>query len=605
MLSSPIEEIKSRLNIVEVVGSYLKLQKTGANHRALCPFHSEKTPSFFVSPVRQSWRCFGCGKGGDIISFVQEIEGVEFGDALRILAQKAGIELKRQSPELLTERRKSYEILELATRFFEKQLISTKNGLAVRSYLLGRGILESSIKKWRLGYGPNKWQGLSDFMVSKGYKRTELEVAGLVVKSDKGNRFYDRFRGRIIFPVFDFNSQVIGFGGRVFETESLKKKKEEIKKTNPDSEWELGAKYINTPATILYDKSRVLYGLDKARLAIRHDDSCIVVEGYVDAIMVSQAGNENVVAVSGTALTDLQLKALKRYSDNLLISFDMDLAGGSATRRGIELAQKAEFNIKVITMPEGMDPADVVKENREEWNRLVDKAKSIMDFYFDTTFSQYDKSTIEGKKKIAKILLPSIKAITNKIEQTHWLERLSKDLKVKEDDLMDEMAKIKLDEAKTDEIPVTALPNYSRHEAIEERLLILAIKLIGVETDFNGYDECLSQRGRQIIAHLKKNRVDKTTDSELPSDLNDLVNKLSIIADNEENSTEEIIKEINTCIKELKMLAIKSKLGELASTIKTAEADGDEDKMAKLLEEFNRYSLNLDNLNKSGKGDKK
>ena len=170
---------------------------------------------------------------------------------------------------------------------------------------------------------------------------------------------------------------------------------------------------------------------------------------------------------------------------------------------------------------------------------------------------------------------------------------------------MDEMAKIKLDEAKTDEIPVTALPNYSRHEAIEERLLILAIKLIDVETDFNGYDECLSQRGRQIIAHLKKSRVDKTTDSELPSDLNDLVNKLSILADNEENSTEEIIKEINTCIKELKMLAIKSKLGELASTIKTAEADGDEDKMAKLLEEFNRYSLNLDNLNKSGKGDKK
>ncbi|MFH0792083.1 MAG: DNA primase [bacterium] len=605
MLSSPIEEIKSRLDVVEVVGSYLKLQKTGVNHRALCPFHSEKTPSFFVSSARQSWRCFGCGKGGDVISFVQEIEGVEFGDALRMLAQKAGVELKRQSLELLTERRKAYEILELATRFFEKQMVATKSGLAVKGYLVKRGVSEESIKKWRLGYGPNKWQGLSDFMVSKGYQRAELESAGLVVKSDKGDRYYDRFRGRIIFPVFDFNSQVIGFGGRVFETETLKRKKEDAKNNNPEGEWEMGAKYINTPATILYDKSRVLYGLDKARLAIRHNDNCIIVEGYVDAIMVSQAGNENVVAVSGTALTGLQLKMLKRYSDNLLISFDMDLAGNTATRRGIDLAQKAEFNIRVVTMPEDMDPADVASRDAKEWNRLVGEAESIMDFYFDTAFARYDKLTIDGKKKIAKNLLPSIKAVSNKIEQTHWLERLSKDLKVREDDLLSEMAKIKPEGLEAEEVPILILPTPTRRKAIEERLLVLVVKSPKDAVITEEYEEYFSDEGRQIISYLKENHLADVVANKLPEEINDFINKIYILAETEEINAEDLVKEMKICAIELKTLAIKSRMEESAALIKTAETEGDQDKISALLKEFNHYSLDLDNLNKSGKSDKK
>lgn len=236
MINSPIDEIKNRLDIVEVISSYIKLHKTGANFRAVCPFHSEKKPSFFVSPARQIWHCFGCQKGGDMFGFVKEIEGVEFGDALRILAQKAGIELKKQTPEFVkfkTERQHLYEICELATRFFEKQLWGSKSGQSAKKYLLGRDISEESIKKWRLGYAPDVWQGLSDFLNSTGKAKKEIESAGLSITSDQGS-FYDRFRGRIIFPIFDLNSQVVGFGGRVFK----EKDKKEV------------AKYVNTPNTL-------------------------------------------------------------------------------------------------------------------------------------------------------------------------------------------------------------------------------------------------------------------------------------------------------------------------------------------------------------------
>jgi len=373
MLTSPIDEIKNRLDIVEVVGSYIKLQRAGANFRALCPFHSEKTPSFFVSPARQIWHCFGCGKGGSIFNFIMEIEGVEFGDALRILAQRAGVELKRQPPELRTQRQRLYEISEWATRFFEKQLEGSSLGKEAKKYLLSRGINEESIKKWRIGYSPDTWEGLSNFLVSKGYKKEELEQAGLAIKSDQGS-FYDRFRGRIIFPIFDLNSQVVGFSGRIFKT------------TDP-------AKYINTPNTLIYDKSRILYGLDKAKVEIRKKESCILVEGNTDVIITQQAGWENAVATSGTALTPFQLKILKRYSDNLLIAFDMDLAGETATKRGIDLAQTQGFNIKVVRLPEGKDPAETIAMNPNQWEKAINSAVSILDFYFETAFAKADPKT--------------------------------------------------------------------------------------------------------------------------------------------------------------------------------------------------------------------
>ncbi len=589
MLSSPIDEIKSRLDIVEVIRGYIKLHKAGANYRALCPFHSEKKPSFFISPARQIWHCFGaCDIGGDMFKFVMKVEGVEFGDALRILAQKAGVELKRQDPKLKTERQRLYEISELSCRFFEKQLEESLAGKEAKKYLLDRGIKEESIKKWRLGYAPDIWEGLSNFLVSKNYRREEVEKAGLVLKSEKTGNYYDRFRGRIIFPIFDLSSQAVGFGGRIFR-----------QKQRPDGQEE--AKYINSPATILYDKSRILYGLNKAGIEIRKKDACILVEGYVDVIMANQAGFENVVATSGTALTSYQLKVLKRYSDNLLTAFDMDVAGDSATKRGIDLAQTQGFGIKVITMPKDSDPADIISKNLNDWQSFLEKAKSIHDFYFENTLSRFDKDTLEGKKEISKVLLPIIKKIPNRIEQTCWIQSLAKTLGVKEDDILIELNKITmrhLTEAggarqeieQIVEETISPLQK-TRKELLEERLTILAIKF-SKNLDLINEEilKLFSPQAIEIINFLKNNNIDN-----VPDKLIGRINYLSLKAEVEEDDigAEE---EFESCLKEIKTLVIKDKLSEISQEIKKAEEEKNFEKVQELMQEFNNHSKSRSDL---------
>jgi len=586
MISSPVDEIKNRLDIIEVIGSYIKLQKTGINYRAICPFHSEKKPSFFVSPTRQIWHCFGCGKGGDIFGFVKEIEGVEFGDALRILAQKAGVELKRKTPEYVqwkSEREDLYEICELATKFFEKQLEESKTGKEAKKYLIGRGITEESIRKWRIGYAPDVWQGLSDFLTSRGYTEEQIKKAGLGLSSEKGS-FYDRFRGRIIFPVFDLNSQVVGFGGRVFKDKDNK----EI------------AKYVNTPQTMLYDKGRILYGLDRAKVEIRRKDFCILVEGYVDLIMVSQAGFQNVVATSGTALTPFQLKILKRYSENLFTAFDMDVAGDAATKRGIDLAQLQGFNVKVVTLPEDMDPADAVLKDPKIWEKAVAEAKSIMDFYFDSAFAKFDKGSADGKKEISKVLLPVIKRIPNKIVQAHWIGELAKRLKVKEENIEEELKKAKVEEYPEafglEPEEVSNLPPKSRRELLEERLVTLILKApqnmeIIKEEELNR----LSPQIKEILLKLKKNKKIESDFFNYPNAVKsgeeiNLFDYLALKAEVEEIEEKEISPEIQCCLKEILVIEIKDKLDQISQEIKTAEEEKNWKRVEELTKEFNELA---------------
>ncbi len=563
MFSSPIDEIKNRLDIVELVGSYVKLQKAGANWRALCPFHSEKSPSFFVSPSRQIWHCFGCSSGGNAFAFVMKVENVEFGDALRILAQKAGVELKKESKELRTKRQRLYEICELAARFFEKQLEESKIGKSVKEYLWQRGISKESIKKWRIGYSPDRWQGLSDFLVGKGYKREEVLSTGLSAKNEQGS-FYDRFRGRIIFPVFDLNSQVIGFGGRVFGEKS----KEEI------------AKYVNTPNTLLYDKSRVLYGLHAAKMDIRKKQQCILVEGYTDAILVSQSGFQNVVATSGTALTPYQLRILKRYSENILTAFDMDLAGDSATKRGLTLAQAMGFNIKVVLLPVGSDPADVASKNPSVLTELIGKARSILDFYFETTFAEKDSKAPEGKKEIAKILLPVIKRIPNNIERAFWVQELARGLKVKEEDVVEELKKIRPEEiyvaqAEPQVSNVGGMPR-PRRELLEEWLLALTLK-------FPNYVSSVGDKGQTILADLKNKAANNET----------FFNYILLKAEVEEIEEKEVLGEIQFCLQEIQSLEIKSRLEQISQEIKKAEREQNFQKVEELTRNFNRLTKEI------------
>ncbi len=572
---SPIDEIKERLDIAEVISSYIKLQKAGINYRAVCPFHSEKKPSFFVSPNRQIWHCFGCGKGGDIFGFVKEIEGVEFGDALRILAQKAGVELKRQPPELITERQRLYEICELATKFFEKQLEESKSGKEAKQYLLKRGINEESLKKWRVGYAPDVWQGLSDFLNSQDYKKEEVEKAGLGLTSEKGS-FYDRFRGRIIFPIFDLNSQVVGFGGRVFKEKDNK----EI------------AKYVNTPQTILYDKSRILYGLDRAKVEIRRNNYCVLVEGYTDLIMVSQAGFENIVSTSGTALTPFQLKILKRYTESLITAFDMDVAGDTATKRGIDLAQLQGFNLKVAVLPEGLDPADLVLKDVKEWEKRVKEAKSIAEFYFESAFSKFDKETPEGKREISKVLLPVIKRIPNRIEQGHWIGELSKRLNAKEENIEAELKKVKMDNDLSEATGLEPeelknLPQKTRKQLIEERLVILLLKAPNnLEMVKKEQITSFSPEIREILLNLKA--YPNLESKKLAPELAGLFNTLALQAEIEEIEGKDIIAEVESCLSELNSLETKSKLDQISKDIKKAEGEKDSKKIEELTKEFNQ-----------------
>lgn len=579
MINSPVEEIKNRLDVAEVVGSYVKLQKAGANYRAPCPFHSEKKPSFFVSPARQIWHCFGCSLGGDIFKFVMQIEGVEFGDALRILAQRAGVELKKPSREFVqyqTERGRLLEICELATRFFEKQLAESSAGKEAKSYLLGRGISEESIKKWRLGYSPDTWEGLNNFLTSQGYKKEEIVKAGLAVEKDSRDS-YDRFRGRIIFPIFDSNSQVAGFTGRVF-------KQKDQQET---------AKYVNTPATILYDKSRILYGLDKAKVEIRRQSSCILVEGNTDAIMAHQAGTLNCVATSGTALTPFHLKILKRYTENLILGFDMDVAGETATKRGIDLAQSQGFNIKVLRLQEGKDAAEMIAKNPEEWLASLKDLRGIADFYFEAAFLNRDPNNPEAKKEISKIILPALKRIPNQIERSFWVQKLAAKLRVKESDILEELKKVKLAEnyfsAEADFV-LPEVSNKSRRELLQERLLILLIKFppkINLVKD--ELSASLSEPCREIILKLKNN-------SPPESGQNELFNRLSLAAEVEEIGEKEIEPEIMFCLKEIQSLNIKGKLDEISRDIKYTEEEKNDAKTKDLVQRFSDTASQLTNL---------
>ncbi len=624
-MDSQIEEIKNKLNIVDIIGSYLKLTKTGANLRGVCPFHSEKSPSFFVSPGRQMWHCFGCGAGSSMFDFVMKIEGVEFGDALRILANKAGVELKRENVQLRTERQRLYEICELACKFFEKQLEASAIGKEAEAYLLNRGINRESIKKWRLGYSPDTWNGLSDFLIGKAYAREEIVKAGLAIEKPSSAKAsavdksladksageggavtdsYDRFRGRIMFPVFDISSQVVGFGGRIFKQQNET------------------AKYINTPQTLLYDKSGILYGLNNAKLAIRKQNQCVVTEGYTDVIMCHQAGFENTVAASGTALTSQHLVLLKRYSENLVLAFDMDVAGDSATKRGINLAQEQGFNIKIIEhYGEGdkkSDPADIILKDKHIWEESVGKAKSIMDYYVDSAFSQFDKNTPEGKKEIAKIVLPAVKRLANNIEKSFWVQTLSQKLDIKEEAILEELAKIKsvptnyessrITNTKTNNLEIDSnLGAEARKKLIEEKVISLVLKN---PEDINliqvSQYPLFSEKIRHFLEEIKK-----IVDSQKPPEEGELKKDFKIVfseemldvqlknflaalalraeAEYQEDGQDEIL----LCLLQLKNIELKNKLEAISQEIKKAEQEHDPQKVNSLIEQFNILTKEL------------
>ena len=435
-MDSQVQEIKDKLSINDVVGQYVKLKRAGRNWSGLCPFHKERTPSFMVSPERGTYMCFGCGEKGDIFSFVQKMDGVDFPTALRQLADKAGVKLRQNftpKAEHKEHDERLHDALESATIFFESKLTAHKD---VADYIRARGVHDDTRELWRLGYAPASWRELTEHLASLGFSKDEMIVAGLTIRSEKKqasaerdneDRVYDRFRGRIMFPLFDVNGKVIAFSGRFFE------------KVAGSSEEE-PAKYVNSPETALFKKSRVLYGLDKAKNSIRKADCILLVEGQFDVVLAHQSGLPFTVALSGTALTDEHLSLLGRLSKRLVLALDADAAGIRAGLKSTLMAERQGFDVKVPTFPEGKDPADIAKENPELLKAAVRTSKTAIEFFLDALRPQA-KDERAYKKLVESQVLPLISTLQSSIEREHFILITASRLMVSEAAVRAEVAK--------------------------------------------------------------------------------------------------------------------------------------------------------------------
>ena len=454
MSQSDVDKIKERLGIEEVIGTYVKLEKAGKNLKARCPFHNEKTPSFNVSPERASYYCFGCGAKGDIFTFVQEFEGMDFRAALKFLADRAGIQLTERSSKLQNSDDKLRRILELSVEFY--QALLAKKPEAVK-YLLARGLTEETIKDWKIGFAPEGWQHLMNFLKDKKFTDAEIEKVGLIKKGDKGT-YYDRFRSRIMFPIFDSSGRPVGFSGRIFNGKADE------------------AKYLNSPETLFFDKSRILYGFDRAKTAIRKNDFSILVEGQMDLIMCHQAGYKNAVASSGTALTREQLEKLFRISERLVIAYDSDGAGFRASEKAWQMALSLGMDVKIAPIPDGYDPADVIKEDKNKWKQIIKDSRHIIEIVIEH-IKRDAKDEREIGKQVASHIVPYLANISSHIDRAHFIKMVSESFNIDAESIHAEIARFE----KT-QIPATSAELKSRpvvtvdsHEIVK-----IAEKMLGI-----------------------------------------------------------------------------------------------------------------------------
>jgi DNA primase len=430
-----IEEVKARLDIVEVVGGYLQLQKAGRTFKAPCPFHQEKTPSFIVTPDRQTWHCFGaCSTGGDVITFVMKREGLEFPEALRMLAERAGVKLpeRRVSEEQDKTRQRLYAANEAALEYF-RSLLKTSAGREALLYVERRGIDEGTATRFGLGYSLPGWEAGLEHLRSNGFSDREIAAAGLAVQGDRG--LHDRFRGRLMFPVWDAKGRVIGFGARALD-DSM-------------------PKYLNTAQTSLFDKGGTLYALDRAGEAIRREGRAVVVEGYMDVIAAHQFGFENVVAQMGTALTERQVRLLKRLTGQVVLALDADAAGLEAAVRGHDVVREAatedettvnwaglvrhqetaSIDLRVAVLPEGHDPDDYLRTDPEQWRALIEGAEPVLDFRLNRAAASRDLTDPRARSSLVQEFLPLLRAVADRVVRAHYIQRLARLALTSEDEI--------------------------------------------------------------------------------------------------------------------------------------------------------------------------
>jgi len=412
----PKEEIKSRVNIAELIGEYIQVKPAGSgSFKALCPFHMEKTPSFHISPDKQIWHCFGCGKGGDCFAFLMEMEGMDFPEALRHLGAKVGVEVQRFSSEKSNENQRLLAINDLAGKFFEKVLLDSPSAESVREYAARRGITPELRETFGIGFAPDSWDTLVSFLLKRGYNGPEIERAGLSLKRKSGDGWIDRFRNRLMIPLRNVHGDTVGFTGRIMPLP-----------TNQPPQAD-GPKYMNSPETPMYRKGRLLFGLDLAKRAIKDAGNVIIVEGNLDVVASHKAGIKNVVASSGTALTQEQVDLIKRYTQTIVFSFDADAAGFSAAQRGIALARASGLDVRVAVLPPdaGKDPDEAVQKDPELWRAATGKTVPIMQYYIDRAITGRDLANVDDKRAVAKLVLPELGHVSDVVEREHWLQSVA------------------------------------------------------------------------------------------------------------------------------------------------------------------------------------
>jgi len=594
MANSPIQEIKDRLDIAEFIRSYITLLPAGKNFKALCPFHKEKTPSFIVSPERQTWHCFGsCGEGGDVIKFLMKYENLEFYEALKILAEKTGIELKKTNPLEHRQFGVLYEINETAKDFFAEQLKNESSAEALK-YLLERGLKKETIEEFELGFSNNDFDSLTRHLIKSGFNIQDIERAGLNFKNERGS-YVDRFRGRIIFPIYNHFGKVVAFTGRVL----------------PKYERPEFGKYVNSPETLIFSKSKILYGFHKSKEYIRASKSAVLVEGQMDFLMAYQDGVKNVVASSGTALTENHLKSLSRIAEQLIFCFDSDEAGFNAAERAIDLAAANDLAAKILTLKDYKDPAETVQKSPGKLLELVIGAKRAMEFYFNRYLGKDEG--IGGLKKNLRIILGKIKNLASPIERSHWLKELSILAKIEEKILAEEMEMLKIRinaGKKTDNRGYIDLNqfNNNQREAVLSRRDLIAQRLLGIlsmKEDFreqiNEYSDYLPVDYLMILKSMSGGiDTENSFEKERIDNLSGMISLRSAFESpfdgDEEEKKEKMKKEFCDLTCQLKLEYLKEKRQGVANLIKEAEIKGDNEKMGEALKEFAEISKMIQNV---------
>ncbi|MCX5669101.1 MAG: DNA primase [Candidatus Omnitrophica bacterium] len=569
-----LEDILGRVDLVEMISGYIPLKKAGSNFKANCPFHHEKTASFMVSPERQIYHCFGCGESGNAFKFLMRHERMEFPEAVEILAKKCGVSLPDQDkPELARAaslNSQLYKVNELAVNFYENNLHS---GSLALNYLINRGVKLGTIKEFHLGLATSGWDNLINFLRSKNVSLALLEQAGLVLPKESGG-YYDRFRNRIIFPVFDLRSRMIGFGARVMDN-SL-------------------PKYINSPETPVYVKGKNLFGLNLSKDFIRDADSAVIVEGYLDFMIPYQEGLKNIVASQGTALTLEQIKLLKRYTHNVVMIYDGDTAGEIATLRSLDLLIDEGINVKVVPLPKGTDPDALVRS--EGINTLKDKVKkaeSFFDYKLDVLRSRYDIKDAHGKTKIASEMLLTINKFDNAILRGEYTKRLSEVMCIPEQYILEELGKLKPADSRSAGQPVSSAKKQIQINPAEKLLIKFMLEekeMIEKIMQQLSPADFADTRTAKIVSVIQNLVLEgkNITPSVLMNyfsedDASQLVCETMFMPALDDQGRE---KAVNDCITRIKIQRKKTQREHLHLQIKSAQSLGDEGKLNSLIQEF-------------------